>query len=679
LTKPQTARVFKPLILLAVLLVNFAVREFASTFVHGPHNYSENYSVALSLAYGKGFGDLDLTDARYSKPIRQFLSVERQELNREELQTYFTNAYHRTSPPLMVVERTLDLRVAALLWNVFGFNWTVLVRFYALFSTLVCLLIFFTTRRLCGSYWAGIFASLFYATSLVECWLSSWSVRDISPLWFSTIAIFWLVCCTDRGESELWNLGTIAMLGVLSLLGYGWRIDAYLLPPFLLVLLVAWLVERRRRVAYIAIAIGLFISGAWGIRTFIRYLGSEELYAMTPQAGFHVADYGESTRSNLFNVENSFEIPRDDGETYDLAAYYWHTRKPGEPLPPYLSPAYALATRDLYEAYIKYNAFNWASGFPSFYLNTLGNVAVPGTLLKHLGDIPIPQWVLWLGERFSLVVAVLFVIASLPMLAFNSDKTLIIGIYLFSLYYCVLFLLVLPEGKHTGIFVLPLAIVMGFVAQMIGRVVQRSAQFRNVFSSSWPTLRVFTLTTLLAVTMWCAGTTCMYFYSRAERAAYIHDILERSAASPKTDASAKTKLSITLHAEAPPQGFLFRIKNAGSHGLLIAQHIRPASATGEVPKFSYTTSHALHSNGDQYYFVTAVPALFLGDKRDYTCVVTLEGAAEFVSVQYIDLSTWKRPAFNTVFYDGETAPGSPKLYPEVTATTIGEPGSNVSE
>jgi hypothetical protein len=678
MTSPgKTERVFqissfiRVFLVLAVLLCHFASRDrMAHTMpLIARHIYSENYAIALSLNSGKGFNDLQLTDAPQAQSIKLFLQLERESLSRQEVDTYFKSAYQVGPLPQMVADRILDIRVAALIWKVFGVHWSALFRFYSALSTLVCLLVFFSARRLSGSYWAGLFAALCFTACVVEDWLASWSIRDASPLWFSAIAFFWLICLTDRSQSRSWNLLSISGLGAVSLLGYGWRSDAYFLLPFMLGLLVLWLVQKRRNVPYVALSAVLFLLGAWSTKQLIQYWGSKEIPSISAQGGFHVADYGDSTRSNLFGLENSFEIPRDDRETSELVDFYWHVRNPDKSVPAFLSPGYAVAARDLYVAYLKYNAFNWYREFPNFYLRTIGNAAVPGKYLSTLGDTAFPPWVLEIGERCSLPAAIAFIAAAFPLFLMSRNKIFLIGLYLFSIYYCSIFLLVLPEGKHTAVFVLPIAIVGGLTLHAITRAFRQRDLIKNTLGLSRQPFRMIGLGAVVLISLWSAGFVAFYYYCRAERAEYIENILQLAGRSPMMEASDKQAFSATLSTNMPVQGYLLKIRTGRDPGFLITRHMRVSSGS-EDRSFAYATTHSLYPNREQYYYVTLAPAAFLGDSREYRCNVTLEGESELVSSTPVDLHTWKRPAFNTVFYQGESVAGSPKLRANLRSTEL---------
>src|SRR5439155_912540 len=89
---------------------------------------------------------------------------------------------------------------------------------------------------------AGILAALLFLALPFENQQAIRSVRDISPLWFATVAFGFFVCVAGNFTTRKWNYLTYLALGALSLLGVGWRSDAFLVSPVLLVRRPFWVV-----------------------------------------------------------------------------------------------------------------------------------------------------------------------------------------------------------------------------------------------------------------------------------------------------------------------------------------------------------------------------------------------------------------------------------------------------
>jgi hypothetical protein len=151
-------------------------------------NYPYVYRTSLALLIGRGFSVLRFSDAPESKPVVEFLNGQRDGLSRQELRRFRDGPDSRpvafplpeSQAPLphmppggelatplspLHTTRVLDLYLTALLWKLFGVRWSVLLTACALVSTAVCLLVFFTARRLGRGYWPGLCAAVLYLAS----------------------------------------------------------------------------------------------------------------------------------------------------------------------------------------------------------------------------------------------------------------------------------------------------------------------------------------------------------------------------------------------------------------------------------------------------------------------------------------------------------------------------------
>ncbi len=191
-----------PLWLLASLLVAHVATRLhlqAASSLARAHNYPRTYAVALSLLGGHGFADLAIDDSPSAAPLHEFLEMGRQRLSADELSRYFATVQRPERDPEhglyapLASTRVLDLRLAALLWRIFGVRWGVLSVFYCVLSTVTCALIFQIARRVSGSAWAGLAAAALFSCSPIEAFLTIWSWRDSSPMWFTAAALAWFV------------------------------------------------------------------------------------------------------------------------------------------------------------------------------------------------------------------------------------------------------------------------------------------------------------------------------------------------------------------------------------------------------------------------------------------------------------------------------------------------------
>ena len=147
----------------------------------------------------------------------------------------------------------------------FGVRWSVLLTACAAASTGVCLLVFFTARRLAGrrgGYWAGLCAAVLYLASPLENDFAIRALRDISPLWFAALAFACLVCLVERFRSAAANGTALGLTGFACTLGCGWRPDALLLVPVVAASAAIVVFRRRKSVRYLLAATAVFLLGA---------------------------------------------------------------------------------------------------------------------------------------------------------------------------------------------------------------------------------------------------------------------------------------------------------------------------------------------------------------------------------------------------------------------------------
>ncbi|HEY3119983.1 MAG TPA: hypothetical protein VGL15_05125, partial [Vicinamibacteria bacterium] len=218
--------------------------------------YPRDYEVALSLMAGRGFHGLEVWDD--SRPqahgVRRFLRMLRGEVREKTLRPFLEGA--RAGPaPTLATSRVLDMYVAAGLWRVFGLRWSVLFAFYALLSTFVAFLIFLIARRLGGGFGAGLLAALLFTASPFETIWATAGIRDISPLWFDTLAFGALVLLIPLARSP-WSAAACAFLaGVTSTVGIGWRHDSWMAPPLALAGLLVLLRSEGRGLRDAAVSV----------------------------------------------------------------------------------------------------------------------------------------------------------------------------------------------------------------------------------------------------------------------------------------------------------------------------------------------------------------------------------------------------------------------------------------
>ena len=350
--------------------------------------------------------------------------------------------------------------------GVFGIRWDVYFVFYALVSTAASLLLFGIARRVTGSYWCGVAASVGFLASPLERYSAIWSVRDTAPLWFAVLAFATLA---QGMAPELRNRPLVVGLatGVASLVGLGWRPDTQLLPLLVFSSLsLVFAVERRPKRDFALAACG-FVLGCATVVLSLGWLGPRTMYDQGPVV-FHTAWYGEASRSNVLQTENAFQIARDDNLTLYQANYFAQQRY-GADEPVLRRPndaAHLRRVQAMYGELARWNAFSWWRAFPSFVVGCLG-VDRP-TVLASVVDADAstratrgsgPAWERSL-EWYGVLVPWLAALGAVLGLLHPRTRvwTVIFG-GLF-LQHAVALMLVLPEPKHQPSLLLPLHVLV---------------------------------------------------------------------------------------------------------------------------------------------------------------------------------------------------------------------------
>jgi hypothetical protein len=657
--------------------------------------YPYVYRVSLSLLAGQGFEVFRLSDAPASRPVAEFLALQRERLSPEELRAFKAGPDARpiTFPPPnaetrfpnymgedeiltspLHTTRVLDVYVTALLWKAFGIRWSVLATFCAVCSTLSGLLVFMVGRRLGGGFWPGWLAALLFLASPLENDYAIRSLRDISPLWFAALGFFGVCCLAERCRTPSRNLAVLSLTGVLAALGCGWRPDALLFCPFLAATLLAYLRGRGRPWPYVVGGVALFGLGALLTHTGIAALCRHP--RQSPLVCFHMAYYGEAARCNLLHLEDSFQISRDDIKTSFDAQRFNALRHVEPGSPDYCSPGYGTVCARLYAATVPDNAFHWLWRFPEFYCRALRACRLQDLPLNASWWSPawprpawrsaLDRWVLLPLARWDVV---LFFLGLFVSLGAGPERLLAGALALFSLYYACALFFVLPEFKHAGPLVLPLAVFGGLGMWELRRLGHPVRLWRGL--RSWPRRQATAIAAGLAAAVLVWGLACViaHEFCVARRGGYLGAI-ERLAecGTPETLRGDRTfTVSLPPDGAPDPVGFLLRIRAGGQPGLLLCQQLRTGYA--RLPPRLLVTRHALHPDREQFFVLTCPRGARFGDLRRYEATVVLEGDARILSTTRLDLSGWDGPLLSTVFYSGQRSPGNPRVPAPVTAQT----------
>jgi hypothetical protein len=660
-----TARSVATAVGLVLLLAgHYALRRHADSVIPMADRafYPRHYAVAISLVAGRGFRGFDLTGEQASWPeaptVLKFLDGGKADLRAGRLKVFLDTA-RGTPPPPEAYVRVLDLHVAALLWRAFGIDWSVLFVFYGLVSTSACLGVFLLARHLGGAA-AGFLAAVLFSASPFEAAYSAYSIRDLSPLWFAVFT-FAAAAAAARVRRPGGLLAAAAAAGVVATLGVGWRPDCILLPPFAVLLLAASLAARRtppRRIAAAVLLLALASAATW---TWIARLAGGDV-RRPPTIGFHIAAYGSHTRSNILDYENSFLAARDDTQTYFTVAHFAEAASGRRPLV-YGGAEYARECRRLFLAMARSEGYRWLAGFPRFYraaLDALGDAAgvqsIPASDLPRLR----PAWSaapFLILDPLTRALPGLFAAGAVVALAAGRDRVLAATLAAFSLAYAAALLMVLPESKHFGPMLLPLAVLGAQVVNARGMAGARRPGRRAVAAAAAGAIAVGVLA--LAARAIAAG----------DRGAYLAEARARVAAPPAATVAVEPQRAVgpwRAPGDGPdPVALVVEVDPGAAPGDLLLRQERGRDA--EPSPRAMITRHALPRGRRATFFATALQGGAYGDIRSHRCVVEVGGTAVIAGARLVALGGWSRPLFATVLED---APGNPRLRPGPLATRL---------
>lgn len=677
----------KAVLLLALLVIHFLERQQTGKTMpqKGPQFYSysdgypTSYQNSLAIMAGKGFCRLSLptADCPEARPIIEFVRLQRPEISRNEFESYVRSPQATTEPCAeWESTRILDIYLTAFIWKVFGISWGIYYTVASLASTASCFFVFLIARKLSGSYWAGLLSALLFFASPFEKQYTIRSLRDISPLWFATLAFGFFICATGNWRSSKWHYASFFVLGILAMIGKGWRVDALLLVPYLLFGLIIFLIGCRRGWKQIVAGGCLFLLGCWSTDRAISELwpGGDQGSGIV----FHTALYGDSSRCNFMGLENSFQIPRDDVQTFFNAFCYRHVDNPPKPFVP-ASPVYAAICRDMYITSLKYHLHQYLWSWPGFYIKALSAFTeaeqLQGESLAELHESRLP-WLLPIYQ-FCLdplirILPFFYLVGAIALLVMGRDKLRGAWLVLFSLYYGIVWFAILPEQKHLGQLLLPLAVTGGIGLWSIGRLaglllftmdpgVQRLSIFRPLRAVGWGAIT--------ATLVWLVACWLTYPYSTRHRNSLLNEIIQ--AAARGVDAPDTIKDSGVFSVWIDPketsgqEGYLLSIEASHEPGFLTCRHVHfpapsdidPTGILGRV----FVTRHRLHPDRLQYFAVSCLQARNPADIRPYACTVVLPPGSRIYGCRKLDLSSWNKLPFSTVFFDQEDSPGSPPV------------------
>ena len=678
-------------LLVALLAAHLGVRVYHTT--HQPismgarHDYIRSYAFSLSLILDKGFNDLPVFGTAAGTPVDDFLWLRRSELSREELRAFAADIPRPSQDPHFGIyaplasTRVLDIHLTALLWRIFGISWTVLYVVAAVASTVCCLLIYLIGQRLGGGFWPGFLGALIFFASPMEKFLSGWSVRDSSPLWFAAGAFCVLVCFFDRSTSlRRYAVGGL-VLGIVAVLGVGWRLDSLIIAPFVAAAMTAAILVRSRRVTSAVAACVCFGMSGLATHALIGQLGPE--VHQPAGSGFHMAYYGDAVRSNQLGIENSSQVAWCDMQTaMEARRYAASALGQQEPLL-YVTERYGEVCRQMYFGLLRYNAYRWTAAFPAVWWESLrghpddsSNYAGWSQFRTTLLDQGRPSgWpTLDFGpveSFFPATIPLLAILGALFAVAFGPQRLLAAALAIFSVYFAAITFAVLPMQKHMAMMLLPTSTFAGVGIWIVIQALRPGWWRDRLGQVTRQGCAAFAVGAVSIIAIW--GGTCLVAHkvSANERRQCLDEL--RTLAARGVDAPETLRGDKVFRVSIPPGdandrvGYLLTVRTGSEPGPLHCSHRRVASA-GLRPTL-LTTTHRLMPDQEQHFFVSCLQGSDFGDPRAYTCVVRTTGDARLISSRRVDLANWSGLSVSTVFTQDDSSPGSPIIAEAATSWT----------
>ena len=693
--------------LLAVLIVHAFTRleSLRQIGLEERQFWSDTFRYSLAALAGHGLRPVKFAGIPESIPLQKFLSLQAPSVTPEEFNAYFSLAESEpVIPPVGITDasdehlpwplyttRILDLWTATGLWWLFGIRWDVLFWFYAFLSTLSCLCVFLTARGLSRNGWVGLVAAVCYSVMPLEVSYTAYSPRDISPLWFATPAWACLAWLIGTRQSVAGDLAASALAGFLAALGLGWRHDALLTViamagltgPALVIAGRGWKLALAGTVSCLGMSLIL--------RAIIA-----TLCPVIPQGsgvGFHMASYAEETRCNLFHLENSMGVSRDDLQVIVRVAQ----RRMEEGLEPLsfdpehcheiYGPDHARISRELFWESFRFNLPVWLGQAPNFVWRALQATRLVDLPLASTGHAPEldpkrtrkpMSWWISIQKWMAAAIPVLAVIGCLRVcfpLPWHDPRGawLLRGLVAYLAGYVLVLFFVLPEEKHAGLLLIPMAVL---AAEAFSFLVGLGDPVRRVILGSgftYQRVAVYGAALLVILGGWQGATAWVEKVSQQAREKQREQAFDLARQAEwlvnegdpirkewiREGESTRKAVAILAWVQADQSGVRVACRE-GTYG-----HPKPLVQYHDSPSRLFTTWHRV-PDGEPSLFVVTLPGHGLfGDERGDIVRLDVIGKGKIVRTARLELETGpghpSLPWLRTLVSADERQPGSPRL------------------
>lgn len=697
-----TARNAQLLLLAAITLAHIATR--LEALRQYPLNkrqfYPETFRYSLAVMAGHGLRPVPFSGDPTSIPLQDFLSLQADSISPDDFARW-QSAPHDTTWPMerfltyedqhmawpLYTTRVLDLLAAAGIWKLFGIHWDHLFLFYLALSATGPPCLWLVTRAVSGCGWTGLAGALLYACNPLEMVFTSFSPRDISPLWFAAPAWASLACLVGRVNSWRHLAASCLLTGFLAGLGLGFRHDALVTCAAVAALSLPMALASGLGWAKALAA----PAGCWvGTRAVVAALHLAcPAPAQQSGVGFHMAYYAEETRCSLFRLENSAGISRDDLQVMQRVAHE-KLEQGLAPIPLDASrcaelygPDHARLTRDMLFRTLRANAWTWLTRAPEFawralQATLLEDLPIGGHIRIHpLRNEPIGgmgrhllapmAWIAQAGP--ALFVAGLVLIAGAGLAPGPRERILALGLGLFAFGYAGVLFLVLPEVKHAGLLVVPMCALGAAGLGRLARLLSPEGRAETRAGLPWRWIRLTATASGAALAVWAGLAPAAWVVSRGARAETVETVRGLAAAAEwRTNPGDPFTQELTRKGDElrVPEIWLLEVEAEESGVRLACRQAHhdtdpPLVQYYQSPSTLFQTWHRIPRGGTCLFALSLTGHGAFGDTRPDQVRVDILGKGKILRAARVPMEGRHMPWLRTVVSSGDGGPGNPGL------------------
>jgi hypothetical protein len=650
--------VYKVLLLGLIFVAGLFIRIYYidNTPLKNKHNYSTNYEPVLYHMLGHGMNRSDASASDNHAKLWKFLNAEVDSLDINIVKKVVSENPNIKYFKAGQQYQTFAYYIASYVWKIFGISWSSLFYFYAVFSMFAGLALFFVSQKMTQSYWGGIFTFVTYALAMPEIIGSTWSIRDVSPVWFLAFSLYYLFVVLNKFKNTKLNYFSYFIFGIVLTVGIGWRADVLMFTPFILVYLVInFVIQYKNKlisIYKILILLSLLLLGSY----FTLKVNSLVSSKNAPPLGFmHIAHYAEHTRSKIGQYENSFQNQFCDSMTKNQVETYQQQTYPNKKVI-YMHGDYGTYALELYLKTFAYNFYRWVDVYPKYIIEDF--------ILQDLmsGMYISDQSVL--RSIWEKVVAT-SLIGSIILLIIGINRKEITFLLSFIFYYSLIYWAILPMSKHIMIVSIPISLLSGLVLYFILYfIISKSYRVKVVDSIKIKKILNAFYIFFILMFLYILLLGVSYYVSVKSKENFIKDIkkLEKNGIDITNKIDKNSNLLYLDLSKYKQIGIMVKFKYDRESLLYITDEYLDTHNGQTHP---YTNAYKINDSSMKHTLFTVCTQI------NHTNIVFIElpNGVEISKVSLIPLKHYSGIWFTTVYEKTATA-GSQKLYGGVSTTNI---------